>query len=300
MADHALTTLLEGGRFFESPRWHNGRWWVSDFYDHRVLTVADDGRDETVMDVPGQPSGLGWMPDDSLLVVSMRDQRVLRRHPDGTVSDHADLSEHSEGHTNDMVVDSAGRAWVGDFGFDLMGMGEPSPTTLKRVDPDGAVSVAAEGLLFPNGMVITPDGSTLIAGESVGSRYAAWTIQPDGTLTDHRIWAQLGPTPAMGSFTEMVAQLQMAPDGCTLDAENHLWAADALFGRCIRIAAGGEVVDEIRAPDGLGMFACMLGGQDGRDMLICAAPDFFEHNRATARDGVLLKTRVEVPHAGLP
>jgi sugar lactone lactonase YvrE len=299
MSDHTLRTIHEGGRFFESPRWHEGRWWVSDFYDHRVLALGDTGI-ETVMEVEGQPSGLGWMPDGSMLVVSMRDQRVLRRYPDGTVTDHAHLSEHSGGHTNDMVVDRQGRAWVGDFGFDLMSMGDPSPTSLKRVDPDGTVTVAAHGLLFPNGMVITPDGRTLIAGESVGSRYAAWTIEDDGTLTDHRIWAQIGPAPAMGSFAEMLAQLQVAPDGCTLDAEGHLWAADALFGRCIRVAPGGTIVDEIRAPEGLGMFACMLGGEDGRDLLICAAPDFFEHNRAHARDGVLLTTRVEVPHAGLP
>lgn len=295
-----LTTVHEGGRFFESPRWHQGQWYVSDFYDHRVLRLIDDGRTETVLEVPGQPSGLGWMPDGSMLVVSMKDQRVLRSHPDGSVTEHARLSEHSEGHTNDMVVDTHGRAWVGDFGFDLMSLGDPSPTSLKRVDPDGSVTVAAEGLLFPNGMVITPDGSTLIAGESAGSRYTAWTIEADGTLSDHRTWAQLGPTPPLGSFAEMIAQLQVAPDGCTLDAEDHLWAADALFGRCIRIAPGGQVVDEISAPDGLGMFACMLGGDDGRDLLICAAPDFFEHKRAQARDGVLLSARVDVPHAGLP
>jgi len=300
MGRHELETVHTGGRFFESPRWHEGHWWLSDFYDYRVLTLADDGRVETVMEVEGQPSGLGWMPDGSMLVVSMKDQRVLRRHPDGTVSDHAHLSEHSEGHTNDMVVDSQGRAWVGDFGFDLMSLGDPHPTSLKRVDPDGTVTVAAEGLLFPNGMVITPDERTLIAGESVGSRYAAWTIGEDGTLSDHRIWAQVGPTPSLGSFTDMLAQLQVAPDGCTLDAEGHLWAADALFGRCIRIAPGGAIVDEIAAPEGLGMFACMLGGEDGRDLLICSAPDFFEHNRVHARDGVLLRTRVEVPHAGLP
>lgn len=300
MGERVLDTVLAEGRFFESPRWYDGRWWLSDFYDHRVLRIADDGTAETVMEVPGQPSGLGWMPDGSMLVVSMKDQRVLRRHPDGTVAEHARLSEHSEGHTNDMVVDAEGRAWVGDFGFDLMSMGDPSPTSLKRVDPDGTVVVAAEGLLFPNGMVVTPDGTTLIAGESAGSRYTAWTIQPDGSLTDHRVWAQLGPTPPLGTFAEMIAQLQVAPDGCTLDAENHLWAADALFGRCIRIAPGGEVVDEITSPDGLGMFACMLGGDDGRDLLICAAPDFFEHKRAHARDAVLLRTRVDVPHAGLP
>jgi len=171
VARRELSTLLEGGSFFEGPRWHAGRWWVSDFYRHTVATVDVDGRQETVLEVEAQPSGLGWMPDDSLLVVSMKDHRVLRRGADGSLATHAVLSSHCGGPLNDMVVDTAGRAYVGNFGFELMAAADPAPAVLCRVDPDGAVQVVAEDLLFPNGSVITPDGRTLIVGETLGCRY---------------------------------------------------------------------------------------------------------------------------------
>lgn len=300
MVERRLESLLEGGAFFEGPRWHEGRWWVSDFYRHVVLTVDTDGRTEEIMTVEGQPSGLGWMPDGSLLVVSMRDHRILRRSADGVVSVHADASEHCSGHLNDMVVDRHGRAYAGHFGFDLMAWADPAPASLLRIDPDGTVSVAAADMLFPNGSVITPDGRTLIVGETAGARYTAFTIRSDGSLADRRVWAQVAPTPELTTFEETLAQLGFGPDGCALDAEGHLWSADEVGARCARLAPGGEIVDEIAVPDGLGCFACMLGGQDGRTLLICAAPDFSEANRSAAREAVLLTTTVEVPHAGLP
>lgn len=163
MPDRTVAPLLGGGGFFEGPRWREGRWWVSDFYRQAVFAVTPDGREEQVMEVPGQPSGLGWMHDGSLLVVSMRDHRLLRRSPSGQVSVHADLGEHCGGHLNDMVVDAEGRAWVGNFGFDLMGMADPRTASLVRIDPDGGVAVAAEDLLFPNGSVITPTSNTSAA-----------------------------------------------------------------------------------------------------------------------------------------
>ena len=296
-----LRTLLEGGAFFEGPRWHDGRWWVSDFYRHLVLAIDPDGNAEEIMEVEGQPSGLGWLPDGSLLVVSMKDHRLLRRAGGGEVSVHADVSEHCGGNLNDMVVDSHGRAYVGNFGFDLMSGEDPRPANLIRVDPSGAATVAAEEMLFPNGSVITRDGRTLIVGETAGSRYTAFTIAADGSLHDRRVWAQLAPTPEQGrSLEEMLADLKVGPDGCALDAEEHIWCADEVGGRCIRVAPGGEIVDEVRAPEGLGLFACMLGGDDGRTLLVCCAPDFLEHNRAAARDAVLLTTTVDVPHAGRP
>jgi sugar lactone lactonase YvrE len=285
MGDRAFTTLADGGGFFEGPRWHEDRWWVSDFYRHAVTAYGPDGTAEEVMTVEAQPSGLGWLPDGSLLVVSMRDQRVLRRTADGAVSEHAALSDHCGGLMNDMVVDGEGRAWVGDFGFDLMAGASPQAASLKRVDPDGAVTVAATDLMFPNGAVVTPDGGTLIVGETMGARYTAFTIADDGTLTDRRTWA---------------AELPIAPDGCCLDAEGHIWSSDGLGKRCARIAPGGEIVDEIVPPDDLATYACMLGGADGRMLLLCCAPDYFEHNRANAREAVLLTTTVDVPHAGLP
>jgi sugar lactone lactonase YvrE len=295
-----LTTLLQGGGFFEGPRWRNGRWWVSDFYRHCVLTVAPDGSTEEVMTVDQQPSGLGWMPDGSLLVVSMKDHRLLRRSSAGEVTVHADLSAHCGGHLNDMVVDSDGRAYVGEFGFDLQAFADPAPGKLMRVDPDGSVAVLASDLLFPNGSVITPAGDTLIVGETAGARYTAFTLAPDGAVSDRRVWAQVAPAPPLGPLEEMLPQLEFGPDGATLDAEGFIWAADEAGARCARVAPGGEIVEEIPAPDGLGVFACMLGGDDGRTLLVCAAPDFLEANRAHAREAVLLTTTVAVPHAGLP
>lgn len=295
-----LHTLLEGGAFFEGPRWQAGRWWVSDFYRHTVSTVTPGGVEAVELEVEQQPSGLGWMPDGSLLVVSMRDRRILRQSPDGEVVLHADLSDQAAGHLNDMVVDSEGRAWVGNFGFDLMGGADPRPTGLARVDPDGAVTTVAEGLLFPNGLVVTPDGLTLIVGETLGCRYTAFSIADDGSLRDRRTWAQLAPSPMLGSFEETLPEVLVGPDGCCLDAEGHLWVADAIGARCIRVAPGGDIVEEVAAPEGLGIFACMLGGDDGRTLLLCAAPDFHEEERRTAREAVLLTTTVDAPHAGLP
>jgi sugar lactone lactonase YvrE len=295
-----LTTLLEGGSFFEAPRWHEGRWWLSDFYRHRVITVTTDGREEHVMAVEGQPSGMGWLPDGSLLVVSMKHHRVLRRSADGDVSLHADVSEHCTGHLNDMVVSAAGVAYAGNFGFDLMGMGDPRPAALIRIDPDGSSSVAAEDLLFPNGSVITPDGTTLIVGETAGSRYTAFTIESDGSLSGRRVWAQVAPPPPITTFEETISQLRFGPDGCSSDAEGMIWSADEVNARCVRIAPGGEIVEEIAAPEGLNCFACMLGGDDGRTLLMCVAPDFLEHNRVGSTDARLVTTTVDVPRAGLP
>jgi sugar lactone lactonase YvrE len=300
VAERSLQTLLEGGSFFESPRWHEGRWWLSDFYRHLVLTVDPAGATEEQLTVEGQPSGLGWMPDGSLLVVSMRDHRILRWTAEAGATLHADVSEHCGGHLNDMVVDQRGRAYAGNFGFDLMGGGDPAPAALIRVDPEGTASIAADDLLFPNGSVITPDGQTLIVGETAGARYTAFTIGDDGSLTDRRVWAQVAPTPKLTTLAETLGQLQFGPDGCTLDADGHIWAADEVGARCVRLAPGGRIVDEIPAPDGLDFFACMLGGDDGRTLLMCAAPDFGEEARSAAHEAILLAATVDVPRAGLP
>lgn len=299
MAARTLTTLVEGGHFYEGPRWRDGRWWVSDFYAHQVQTVTPDGTVEVVVEVPGQPSGLGWLPDGSLVITSMKDQRILRL-ADGALTELADLSGLAGGHLNDLVTDAAGHTFVGNFGFDLMGGGDPATAALIRVDADGTVAVAAEDLHFPNGSVITPDGRTLIVGETTGNRYTAFDLAADGTLSNRRTWASFGALPEADTFVEGLAQITVAPDGCTLDADGHIWAADALGNRAVLVAEGGEILDEIPAPEGLGVYACQLGGPDGRTLLLCAAPDFFEHNRAGATEAVLLTTTVDVPHAGLP
>jgi sugar lactone lactonase YvrE len=293
------TVLYEGGNYFECPRWHDGRWWVSDFYRHTVFTYDADGREEAVVELEGQPSGLGWMPNGDLLIVSMKERRVLRHSADGQLTVHADVSSLTSGHLNDMIVDREGRAYAGNFGFDLMGGGQPATAGLVRIDPDGSATVVAEDLWFPNGMVITDDG-TLIVAETLGARFTAFTIDADGALTDRRIWAQVQPTPEPADAETMLGAVTFAPDGCALDAEEHVWAANALGGVVCRVAPGGEIVDEVAVPGGLGVFACGLGGEDGRTLIACAAPDFYEEPRSAAREAVLVTTTVDVPRAGLP
>jgi sugar lactone lactonase YvrE len=294
-----LTPLFEGGAYFECPRWHDGRWWVSDFYRHSVFTYDVDGREEPVVEVEAQPSGLAWLPDGDLLIVSMKDRRVLRRSGDGTVAVHADVSALTSGHLNDMVVDRQGRAYVGNFGFDLMGGAQPASASLVRIDPEGAADVVAQDLWFPNGMMITDEG-TLIVAETFAARLTAFDIQPDGSLAQRRVWAQVQPSPEPADIETMLSAVTFAPDGCALDAEGHVWAANALGGAVCRVAPGGQIVDEIKMPEGLGVFACGLGGEDGRTLICCGAPDFDEHARSAAREAVLLTTTVEVGHAGLP
>ncbi len=293
MGARELRTLVEGGAYFEGPRWHDGRWWVSDFYRYGVFTVDDaDGTEEQVVEVEAQPSGLGWLPDGSLLIVSMRDHQLLR-FADGELSTHADLTEFCGGHLNDMVVSAEGRTYVGNFGFDLMAGEDGVTTNVVRVEPDGSAQIAADGLMFPNGSVI--DDDTLLVAETLAGRISAFTIGADGTLSEPRLWGQVGAHVDPGPLAEMLPGATFAPDGITLDAEGHVWAADGLGGPPSRFAPGGEKVDEILLPEGLGAFAVMLGGEDGKTLLICSAPDFAEENRKAAREAVLFTTTVDVP-----
>lgn len=264
-SDRKLGTLVGGGAFFECPRWHEGRLWVSDYWRYQVLAIAPEGTAETVAQVPGAPSGLGWLPDGTLLVVSMQDTKLLRVQ-DGATVVHADLSAHSGPQSNDMVIDAAGRAYVSTIDFE--GFATMPATNLVRVDPDGSVSVAADGLLFPNGSVITPDGSTLIVAESWAQRLTAFDLQADGSLTNRRDWARFDPPDA--GTSGQPAQWSCAPDGITLDAEGAVWVADAANKRAIRVREGGQILDELRAGD-LDVIACTLGGDDGQTCS-CASP----------------------------
>jgi sugar lactone lactonase YvrE len=299
MADRAIRTVLDGMSYLECPRWHEGRLYVSDFYTQRVVALdLDGGEPETVATVPEQPSGIGWMPDGTMLVVSMRDRRVLRVRDGGAPGLHADLSELAPWHLNDMVVDAAGRAYVGNFGFDLMSGAPIRRTGIIRVDPDGSATVAADDLAFPNGMVIFPDGRTLVVAETLGGRLTAFDVADDGALSNRRAWAMLSDVVDTDDLGELIAAGGVAPDGIALDAEGGIWAADALGGRVVRVREGGEIVEEI-AP-GTGVFACGLGGADGRTLVMCAAPSFAEHERRDTREAQLLACEVDVPRAGLP
>ncbi|GAA2334655.1 SMP-30/gluconolactonase/LRE family protein [Streptomyces kunmingensis] len=287
------TTVLSGFAFTESPRWRADRLWFSDFYQDRVFSAAEDGSDVRVeADVPEQPSGLGWLPDGRLLIVSMRDARILRREPDGVLSVHADLGDRMQGYANDMVVDAVGRAWVGCFGFDLMG-GEPlTPAALYRVDPDGSVTVAATDLWFPNGMVITADRALLV-NETFGNRVTAFDIDESGDLVNRRVWARFGEVPTAREFAQVMPQLVVSGDGACLDAEGALWIADATGARLLRVTEGGTVTQEIR-PGG-NVYACALGGAQGTTLFACTAPDFFEEARRPVREASIVALPVTVP-----
>lgn len=277
-----LEVVLDGLAFPEGPRWHEGRLWFSDMHGREVIAVAPDGRRETVVEVPDRPSGLGWLPDGRLLVVSMVDRRLLRLD-DGGLVEHADLSDHAGWHCNDMVVDAHGRAFVGNFGSDYGEGRPPDPATLVRADPDGTVSVADRDLAFPNGAVITEDGGTLVVAETFGRRLTAWDLASDGSLRRRRIWAALG---------------EGYPDGICLDAEGAIWFADPRHHEVVRVVEGGEQLARISTGD-RGAYACMLGGDDRRTLYVCTA---FRSGPATAeeRAGRIEAVRVDVPGAGRP
>jgi sugar lactone lactonase YvrE len=300
MADRPLRTVLDGMSYLECPRWHGGRLYISDFYTRRVVAVDLDGggEPETVAEVPGQPSGIGWLEDGTMLVVSMRDRRVLRVR-DGATEEHADLSALAPWHLNDMVVDAWGRAFVGNFGFDIMAGAPIRTASLVRVDPDGTATVAAEDLRFPNGCVIFPGGGTLVVAETLGGRLTAFDVGADGALSNRRPWAVLSDVPDTDDLGELIAGGGVAPDGMALDAEGAIWVADALGGRALRVREGGEIADEVTG-GGLGVFACALGGADGTTLVLCAAPSFAEHERRDTREASLLACEVDVPRAGLP
>ncbi|MYM18571.1 gluconolactonase [Brevibacterium sp. 5221] len=299
MSERDVQTIATGFTFTECPRWHDERWWFVDFYTHRILSMRADGSDlRTEVEVPQRPSGLGWLPDGTLLFVSMRDRRVMRKDSDGSVSVHADLSRLAAGYLNDMIVDAQGRAYVGNFGFDLTSGADIDLAALIRVDTDGTATAVAHDLWFPNGMAITDDGSTLLVNETFGGRVSAFDIGAGGALGERRDWAKFSELPQTRSFEAARSQLVVEPDGCGLDAQGRLWVADAMGGRALLVAEGGDVEDEI--PAGTGVFACMLGGPDGHDLFLSCAPDYDEHKRSAAREATVKIVRAEVPHGGRP
>jgi len=277
-----LKVLIDGLAFAEGPRWRAGKLFFSDMHAHQVLAVDMAGKREVICEVPARPSGLGWLPDGRMLVVSMTDRKLMRLDRDG-LKTVADLSKLAPFDCNDMVVDARGRAYVGNFGFDLHGNAQPRSTTLVMVAPDGVARIVAEEMMFPNGMVITPDGKTLIAGETFGARLTAFDIGADGSLTNRRVWAELGSSP---------------PDGICLDAENAIWVACPTKSEVIRVKQGGEVAERIKVETDA--FACMLGGPDGRTLFVATAPNLNPEQCRAARGGRIETTQVEVPRAGLP
>jgi sugar lactone lactonase YvrE len=285
--------LASGISFGEGPRWHDGRLWFSDFYDHAVKSVSTGGDVRAEFELDDQPSGLGWMPNGDFLVVSMTKRRVLRRGTDGSLRIHADLSGLATWHCNDMVVDAVGRAYVGNFGFDLDAamadrgfegvVADHTAAKLALIQPDGTVQVAAEDMHFPNGSMITRDGKTLIVGETFAGRLTAFDIGPDGVLSNRREWATIWPR---------------VPDGACLDAEGAIWVANPAAPECVRVAEGGEVLEVVAtsAP----CFACMLGGGDGRELFMLTSRPAAADEADGKPRGWIETATVEVAHAGRP
>jgi sugar lactone lactonase YvrE len=281
-----MRTIADGHTFLEGPRWHDDRLVMSDFFTSRVLSLDPGSGDvETVCELDGDwPSGLGWLPDGRLLVVSMQRRQLLRHEADGRLVVHGDLSELASFHCNDMVVDALGRAYVGNFGFDLHGP-DPVPAfaELIRVDADGSATVVDDEMRFPNGAVITPDGSTLIVGQSAGSDLVAFTVGDDGSLSDKRVWADLG---------------ELVPDGICLDAEGAIWFAEPRIGGVRRVAEGGEILQVVDTERPA--FACMLGGPDRRTLFVLTAATSHPDTAPEARSARVEAIEVEIPGAGLP
>jgi len=280
----SITTVLDGLVFPECPRWRDSSLWFADCHDGKVIGMTPDGRVLDTFEVPGGPSGIGWLPGGDMLIVSIADLCVYRHGSDGKISRHADLSSRHRFHTNDMVVDPAGNGYVGEVGF-RVDQEEPRSTCLLLVRPDGSVHVAAEDLMTPNGSVITADGQTLVVAESRRMRLTAFTIAADGMLTDRRLFAQLAPS--------------QVPDGICLDAEGCIWVASPRASSVLRVSPTAGVVDEIPI-EGAKPYACMLGGADRRDLFICLASDHDPERTRQARSGAIAVARVSVPGCGYP
>ncbi|HXW84616.1 MAG TPA: SMP-30/gluconolactonase/LRE family protein [Candidatus Binataceae bacterium] len=278
-----LTTLLDGLHFPEGPRWHDRKLYFSDMHAYKVMAVDMEGRAAVVCEIPNHPSGLGWLPDGRMLVVSMSDRKLLRLEPNGKLVEHADLSALAPCDCNDMVIDAKGRAYVGNFGFDLHHRAAPKATVMILVTPDGKARAVADDLMFPNGTVITPDGKTLIVGESFGNRLSAFDIAPDGSLSNRREWADVRPA---------------VPDGIALDAEGAVWVASATTQEVIRVHENETISERIKVATNA--YACMLGGPDRKTLFVATAADSNPSTCVANATGRIEITQVEVPGAGLP
>jgi sugar lactone lactonase YvrE len=276
-----VTVLLDQLMFPECPRWHDDRLWFVDMHDGKVWAMTQHAQAELISEVPGYPAGIGWLPDGTMQIVSMMDRKLWRLENESLI-EVADLTSFFRYHANDMVVEARGRAYIGNFGFDLAGGGEPTGTAMVCVEPDGEAWVVIEGLLFPNGAVITPDNRTLIVAESFGQRLSAYDIADDGSLANPRVWADLRPN---------------VPDGMCLDAEGGVWVADPVNKGVLRVLAG-DVITEWISTDERGAYACALGGPDLCTLYICTAESSDPARTRGLRGGRIEAAQVDVP--GVP
>jgi sugar lactone lactonase YvrE len=281
-AETAPRVLLDGVAFPESPRWHDGRLWFSDWMAHQVIALDENGASEVIVDVEAFPFSIDWLPDGPMLITAGRE--VLRMEPDGTLATRVDLSELTEHGLNEIVIDGRGYAYVNGPGFDMMAGEEPKPGMIAVVTPDNGVRRVAEDIAFPNGMAVSADGSTLIVADSYGKELTAFEVGSDGTLSGRRTWADLGDD---------------NPDGICLDAEGAAWYADVPHSHCVRVAEGGEVLQTVEVDRGC--FACMLGGTDGSTLFIAAQEWSGAEEIGTGPPtGQIAAIEAPAPHAGYP
>ena len=286
-----LQTLMDGLTFGEGPRWHEDKFYFSDFYSHKVYTLDLEGNHEVIVEVPNQPSGLGWMPDGTMLIVSMKDRKLLSFR-DKTLEERADLSGLAGFHCNDMVVDSKGNAYIGNFGFNTYEGEEVKSTNLILVRPGEEPCIAADNILFPNGTVITEDEKTLVVGETYAAKLTAFDINEDASLSNRRVWADLTQSIDDGNVP--------VPDGMCLDAEGAIWVASPSTADVIRVKEGGEILERI--PVETNAYACMLGGKDRKTLFICTsnASGVDPDSALREKSGKIEIVEVEVPGVGRP
>jgi sugar lactone lactonase YvrE len=283
--------LLSGLALVESPRWHDGRLWFAHWGTREIVAVDPEGNSEVVGEgAPGLGWSIDWLPDGRLLVTGQKrgesTGRLMRREADGSMVQHADLSGVAGHGWNEIVVDGRGNIYLNGQDFDFLAGQPPTPGIVALVTPDGSARRVADGIDFPNGMVVTPDNSTLIVAESFAGRLTAFDIAEDGSLSNRRVWADLGG-PGNG-------------DGICLDAEGCVWTP-VLGNACARVREGGEVLQRVQLDRFC--FACMLGGPD-RQTLFMLAADWrgVENVEATvaARTGQVLAVPAPAPGAGWP
>jgi sugar lactone lactonase YvrE len=278
-------TVMTGIVFGEQPRWHQDRLWFSDWGPPEIIAVDLDGNSEVVLPAPSFPCCVDWLPDGRLLLVSARDGLLLCREPDGTLVTHGDLSHVSDPPPgNELVVDGRGNAYVNGPGFDMRAGAEFAPGGIALVTPDGSARLVADGIAFPNGMLVTPDNATLVVADSYGRCLTAFDIAPDGSLANRRVWADLGDG---------------VPDGICLDADNAIWYGDVPNKRCVRVREGGEVLHTVDLDRGC--FACALGG-GGRSTLFMMATEWRgpENMFQGPRTGRVLSLEAPAPGVGWP
>jgi sugar lactone lactonase YvrE len=276
------TVLLTGLTIGESPRWHDGRLWFSNWGGQEIIAVDEKGESEVMVHIPFKsfPFSIDWLPDGRLLIASGNEQPLLRQELDGSLVPHANLS----GGYNEIVVDARGNTYLNSAGFNPL-LGEKfAPGGITLVTLDGVIRKVAEGIAFPNGMAITENNKTLIIADSYSNQLTAFDIEENGDLANQRVWAKTG---------------EHHPDGICLDKDGAVWYADVSSKRCVRIQEGGEILDTVEFDRGC--FACMLGGADGKTLYMLAAEwQGMENAGKIKQTGILAATKVKVPHAGRP